>query len=95
MQGRRRNLLADRDPGAGDQLATSWSFVRAAADIHSIRIVPFRANNEPFGLAFDRFNACSSGLVPTPVPATGTAGRALLGLLLLGAVMRYRRSLRL
>jgi len=53
------------DPGTGDQLATYWSFARPTADILSIRIVAFRANNADIGLAFDNFNSSE------PAPCTG------------------------
>lgn len=64
-------------PGAGDGLASSWSFERASADIHSIRIAYTGTKDFGVGTAFDDFSPSR----PIPEPATAlllAAGCALL-----------------
>lgn len=76
-------VISAGDPGAGDQLATPWSFDLGAADIFSIRIVAFRAGNNNVGLAFDNFNTNSA----IPEPST-------LWLFSAGVLMLFGHALR-
>jgi outer membrane protein OmpA-like peptidoglycan-associated protein len=58
-----RLTIAAKEPGTGDGIATQWSVVREAADIHAIRFEGHRRARGGFGFAFDNFcaRAATSG----------------------------------
>jgi hypothetical protein len=65
-------LLASGQTGTGDGIATSFSFSRAQADIHQIRIVYAGEKRGGVGLAFDNFSPSS---VQSPGDTASGPGR--------------------
>ena len=68
-------------PGAGDALATTWSFSHAGADIAGIRIHYNGTQTANIGYAWDNFST-----VPVPEPGAAT-------IILIGGLMAWRRRL--
>ena len=78
------------DPGAGDGVASTWSFERPTADIRMIRVTYTGTKDFGVGLAFDNFSPSEPARGPA-TPEPGAAALFALGLAVATRRARVRR----